>query len=163
MQTRTVVCREDATGAIAPDAQCAGVEGPKPATAQACTAACPTYAWQAGDWSACSVACGDGVQMRAVRCIDELTGAVVDDALCTDPMPEESQRCSYPDLLAPVMECPAPATLECAGGGATYTFAATATDGCDGAALAATCVGSGATFPVGSTGLTCAAVDRRMG
>lgn len=74
---------------------------------------------------------------------------------------EASSSCSATvtvvDDTPPQVTCPAPQVLECAGGGATGTFTASAADNCS--AGAATCPLSGTTLPPGNTTVTCSATD----
>ncbi|KAL8571348.1 hypothetical protein ACOMHN_064481 [Nucella lapillus] len=57
-----------------------------------CTAPpCPT--WTVGNWSQCSVTCGQGRQSRRVYCGDPDTDA--DDVLCTDAPPALSRPCTH--------------------------------------------------------------------
>ncbi len=53
----------------------------------------PTYTWDPGPWSDCSVACGGCTQTRTVVCMDA-SGQPVVDQLCTDPRPATSQSCN---------------------------------------------------------------------
>jgi hypothetical protein len=64
------------------------------------------------------------------------------------------------DSIAPVIVCPADITLECTGNdGATYVFAATATDNCDPAPVVVSVPPSGSFFPLGTTTVTSTATD----
>lgn len=65
-----------------------------------------------------------------------------------------------PDVLPPVIVCPSNVTVECADpSGEVVEFVVTATDECD-PAPAVTCEpASGSVFPVGTTTVTCTAVD----
>ena len=59
-----------------------------------CTAdQCPSYAWVATAWSACSATCGTGLQARDVSCVDS-EGKVVHDGFChMVEKPEAGQAC----------------------------------------------------------------------
>jgi hypothetical protein len=87
--TRTATC-EAPSGAT-----CAAAS--RQALEQDCnTAACEVYAWQAGEWSACSQGCGGGTQTRPVSCINPAGGAAADE-LCSAAgaaMPLSEQRCN---------------------------------------------------------------------
>jgi len=52
------------------------------------------YNWRTGDWSACSVPCGDGTQTRSVWCMQNGTSTVVADSNCTGTKPAVSQICN---------------------------------------------------------------------
>lgn len=60
-----------------------------------CTAAACTFAWEIGNWSACSAtACNTaGTQSRSVIC-RRSDGSVAADSSCTQPKPATSQACS---------------------------------------------------------------------
>ena len=66
------------------------------------------------------------------------------------------------DTTGPVITVPATATVEATSGtGAIFTYTATATDLVDGN-VAVTCTpASGATFPLGTTTVSCSATDAR--
>uniref|UniRef100_A0A8C1Q7D1 ADAM metallopeptidase with thrombospondin type 1 motif 20 n=1 Tax=Cyprinus carpio TaxID=7962 RepID=A0A8C1Q7D1_CYPCA len=50
--------------------------------------------WQVGAWSPCAVSCGQGYQMRAVRCVSGAYGETVDDRECNAAArPRDSQDC----------------------------------------------------------------------
>ena len=90
-QTRDVTCRRS-DGVDLPDAYCAGIT--KPATATACnTQSCYAYAWQAGDWSNCSNACGSGTQTRSTGCYRS-DGAQVSASYCSGAAPAGSIACN---------------------------------------------------------------------
>ncbi|XP_043933862.1 A disintegrin and metalloproteinase with thrombospondin motifs 9 [Protopterus annectens] len=58
-------------------------------------------AWQVGPWGQCTVSCGQGYQIRAVKCVAGAYGNVVDDNECNaGRRPTDSQDCE----MAP---CPA--------------------------------------------------------
>jgi len=38
--------------------------------------------WQVGPWGSCTATCGRGYQIRAVKCVNELLSAVLDDGVC---------------------------------------------------------------------------------
>ncbi|KAM6437992.1 A disintegrin and metalloproteinase with thrombospondin motifs 20 [Liasis olivaceus] len=52
-------------------------------------------AWHVGPWSACSVTCGHGYQIRAVKCLTDVFGAVLDDEKeCSAAIrPSDRQEC----------------------------------------------------------------------
>ncbi|KAF6117232.1 ADAM metallopeptidase with thrombospondin type 1 motif 20 [Phyllostomus discolor] len=50
--------------------------------------------WQVGPWGSCTATCGQGYQMRAVKCIHELLSAVLDDRMChRASRPSDRQDC----------------------------------------------------------------------
>ncbi|XP_019508609.1 PREDICTED: A disintegrin and metalloproteinase with thrombospondin motifs 20, partial [Hipposideros armiger] len=50
--------------------------------------------WQVGPWSSCTATCGHGYQMRAVKCVNELLSAVLDDRMCHGVgRPSDRQDC----------------------------------------------------------------------
>lgn len=54
------------------------------------------YHYKPGEWSACSVTCGKGVQTRIPYCIDKLTQQRVDEQFCDDnnaTKPEVKKSC----------------------------------------------------------------------
>ncbi|XP_033127166.1 uncharacterized protein LOC117124937 [Anneissia japonica] len=55
---------------------------------------CPTYGFVPGQYDDCTRSCGGGTQTRTVECQELETEMVVDDSLCTDAKPEESQDCN---------------------------------------------------------------------
>ncbi|KAG7454736.1 hypothetical protein MATL_G00262940 [Megalops atlanticus] len=53
--------------------------------------------WQAGDWGMCSMTCGHGYQVRAVRCVSGAYGETLDDRECNAAArPRDSQDCEQP-------------------------------------------------------------------
>ncbi|ELR55619.1 A disintegrin and metalloproteinase with thrombospondin motifs 20 [Bos mutus] len=63
-------------------------ESQRPCELHACTS------WQVGPWGSCTATCGQGYQMRAVKCVNELFSAVLDDRLCHGASrPSERQDC----------------------------------------------------------------------
>nr|XP_008259108.3 A disintegrin and metalloproteinase with thrombospondin motifs 9 isoform X4 [Oryctolagus cuniculus] len=73
----------------------------KPASMQTCQQ--PECAsWQAGPWGQCSVTCGQGYQLRAVKCIIGTYMSVVDDNDCNAATrPTDSQDCELPSCHPP--------------------------------------------------------------
>lgn len=91
-QTRTVEClRQD--NVVVPDANCTT---PKPSPTQTCNqnSCSGTYAWNAGPWGDCSLACGGGTQTRSVLC-QLSNGTTVADGLCpAGTKPLNSRACN---------------------------------------------------------------------
>ncbi|XP_016105374.1 A disintegrin and metalloproteinase with thrombospondin motifs 20-like [Sinocyclocheilus grahami] len=50
--------------------------------------------WQVGAWSPCTVSCGQGYQMRAVRCVSGAYGETVDDRDCNAAARPRDSQCS---------------------------------------------------------------------
>uniref|UniRef100_A0A286Y3S4 ADAM metallopeptidase with thrombospondin type 1 motif 9 n=1 Tax=Cavia porcellus TaxID=10141 RepID=A0A286Y3S4_CAVPO len=73
----------------------------KPASMQTCQQ--PECAsWQAGPWGQCSVTCGQGHQLRAVKCIMGTYMAVVDDNDCNAATrPTDTQDCELSPCHSP--------------------------------------------------------------
>ncbi|KAK7117951.1 hypothetical protein R3I94_023236 [Phoxinus phoxinus] len=68
--------------------------------------------WQTGGWSPCTVSCGQGYQMRAVRCVSGAYGETMDDRECNAAArPRDSQDCelSVCPRSASVFNTPRPA------------------------------------------------------
>nr|XP_006004481.1 PREDICTED: A disintegrin and metalloproteinase with thrombospondin motifs 9 [Latimeria chalumnae] len=65
----------------------------KPESMQACQQQ-ECAAWQVGPWGQCTTTCGQGYQMRAVRCVVGPYGSVVDDSECNAATrPRDTQDC----------------------------------------------------------------------
>ncbi|XP_058144323.1 A disintegrin and metalloproteinase with thrombospondin motifs 9 isoform X3 [Dasypus novemcinctus] len=73
----------------------------KPASMETCQQ--PECAsWQAGPWGQCSVSCGQGYQLRAVKCIIGSYMSVVDDNDCNAATrPTDNQDCELPSCHPP--------------------------------------------------------------
>jgi len=52
------------------------------------------YSWENGDWSSCIGSNGNGTKTRIVECKDA-NGNTVNDNLCTDTKPDDSESCQY--------------------------------------------------------------------
>uniref|UniRef100_H3B3P8 ADAM metallopeptidase with thrombospondin type 1 motif 20 n=1 Tax=Latimeria chalumnae TaxID=7897 RepID=H3B3P8_LATCH len=89
-RARYVSCR-DAQGGIADELHC--VHLPRPPEVSACFSPCGQ--WRAGDWSSCSITCGEGRVTRQVICTNYHHH--IDENLC-DPedRPTQEQECSMP-------------------------------------------------------------------
>lgn len=62
---------------------------------------------QIGEWGNCSLACGGGIQERAVRCVDE-QGAASNESFCGGMRPADQLQCN-------VMPCDFCSLTNCAG------------------------------------------------
>jgi len=84
-QTRSVACRDSVTSLIVADSKCSGT---KPTSSQSCsTQQCTTaYVWKQGEGSACTQACGGGLQTFKPACwrTDTSPQMQVDDSACAD-------------------------------------------------------------------------------
>ncbi|MFO0738222.1 MAG: thrombospondin type-1 domain-containing protein [Labilithrix sp.] len=120
-QTRAVSC-VDSSGSVVSAALCTG---PAPVTSQSCNAQpCPTYSWVTSAYSACSAACGGGIQTRDVQCADG-TGTVVSSSLCSATIaPPSEQVCNLQPCVDPYTWTTgtySTCTAACAGGTQTRT------------------------------------------
>uniref|UniRef100_A0A0P6J9Z7 A disintegrin and metalloproteinase with thrombospondin motifs 9 preproprotein n=1 Tax=Heterocephalus glaber TaxID=10181 RepID=A0A0P6J9Z7_HETGA len=82
----------------------------KPASMQPCQQS-ECASWQAGPWGQCSVTCGQGYQLRAVKCVLGTYMAVVDDSGCSaGTRPTDTQDCEVspcqPPPVAPEARSP---------------------------------------------------------
>ncbi|KAK7116669.1 A disintegrin and metalloproteinase with thrombospondin motifs 9-like [Littorina saxatilis] len=92
-QSRLVPCltRVSATlNVTMPDENCLS-EGTKPDDRRACQNL-PCNTWREGNWSECSVQCGEGIRTRDVICVDQ-TGFDVSDDLCPGSKPTYEEAC----------------------------------------------------------------------
>ncbi|XP_054770254.2 uncharacterized protein LOC129278063 isoform X2 [Lytechinus pictus] len=58
---------------------------------------CPEFGFFAGNFSECSVTCGEGFEYRTVECRRFSDGIVVVDEICRDQKPADSRPCSRPE------------------------------------------------------------------
>ncbi|KAJ3602159.1 hypothetical protein NHX12_029918 [Muraenolepis orangiensis] len=71
----------------------------KPETVQTCQQQ-DCASWQVGPWGQCTTSCGQGYQMRAVKCVVGSYGGVMDDAECSAAArPTHTQDCE-------LVQCP---------------------------------------------------------
>ncbi|XP_073798559.1 A disintegrin and metalloproteinase with thrombospondin motifs 20 isoform X1 [Danio rerio] len=83
----------------------------KPSAVGSCTLP-ECAAWQTGAWSPCTVSCGAGYQMRAVRCVSGAYGETLEDRECNAAArPRDTQDCelSVCPHVASVFNTPRPA------------------------------------------------------
>ncbi|MFT5992314.1 MAG: cysteine-rich repeat protein [Flavobacteriales bacterium] len=92
VETRTVTCISEG-GVPRPDEACTDR---RPPTAQICGD--DSCDWLEGEWSACSVECGGGVEVRSLDCVTP-TGASVPEASCTDDRPLTAQPCNDAECI----------------------------------------------------------------
>ncbi|XP_057647833.1 A disintegrin and metalloproteinase with thrombospondin motifs 20 [Chionomys nivalis] len=72
-------------------------ESLRPCELRACTS------WHVGPWGPCTASCGHGYQMRAVKCVSELFGSMLDDRECQETSrPSDRQEC----MVAPCLVVP---------------------------------------------------------
>lgn len=89
-ESRTVTCVSSARGVVA-SSECDPDTSPE--QVQLCyNDACPTYSWQESGF-VCAVTCGSGTATQTVTCVEDTTGALVDDSYCTDTVPATAQDC----------------------------------------------------------------------
>uniref|UniRef100_A0A5F9C8H0 ADAM metallopeptidase with thrombospondin type 1 motif 9 n=1 Tax=Oryctolagus cuniculus TaxID=9986 RepID=A0A5F9C8H0_RABIT len=75
---------------------------PKPSNREKCSGECNTGGWRYSAWTDCSVTCGQGYQLRAVKCIIGTYMSVVDDNDCNAATrPTDSQDCELPSCHPP--------------------------------------------------------------
>ncbi|KAL1790423.1 A disintegrin and metalloproteinase with thrombospondin motifs 9 isoform X1 [Sigmodon hispidus] len=76
----------------------------KPESVQTCQQP-ECAAWQAGPWGQCSVTCGQGYQLRAVKCIIGTYMSVVDDSDCNAATrPTDTQDCELSSCHPPLLD-----------------------------------------------------------
>ena len=51
------------------------------------------YEWREGDWSECSIVCGEGERMRQISCVLTNNNTVVDHSHCSETPPESTSHC----------------------------------------------------------------------
>ncbi|XP_043943348.1 A disintegrin and metalloproteinase with thrombospondin motifs 20 [Protopterus annectens] len=92
-RARYVSCR-DASGGVADESYC--VHLPRPQESSSCFSSCGQ--WHAGDWSSCSVTCGQGRVTRQVICTN-YHNHIDSDHCSPEERPAEEQECSMPPCL----------------------------------------------------------------
>lgn len=103
--TRSVVCTNKFSGETVADEFCADLTAIS-TTADCEMAACPTpssvytYHYHSGDWSSCSVSCGEGYQTRTVTCRETLTVTYMGETTITT-IDTASEYCDAFALIAP--------------------------------------------------------------
>ncbi|XP_008824822.1 A disintegrin and metalloproteinase with thrombospondin motifs 20 isoform X2 [Nannospalax galili] len=82
-------------------------ESTKPESLRPCELRLCT-SWHVGPWGSCTATCGHGYQMRVVKCVSELFGAVLDDRECQgSTRPSDRQDCSVAPCLVGATASPA--------------------------------------------------------
>lgn len=100
VQTRESLCLNN-LGQVVSSTQCRGA---RPELSRPCFPAndpCPSFQYEAGPWSMCSVTCGTGLEFRNVTCVDA-GSTPVNETLCEDVRPETSRNCTLADCPPPV-------------------------------------------------------------
>ncbi|XP_012946441.1 A disintegrin and metalloproteinase with thrombospondin motifs 6 [Aplysia californica] len=86
-KSRRVFCMSSDASTYLDERRCQA--GDKPATRMACiNRKCPPPQWRKGEWSDCSVSCGEGIQERSVQC-QSFNSEPCDPAL----KPKAQQKC----------------------------------------------------------------------
>ena len=94
-QSRSSTCMDFTTNSQAGAGNCTAAA----ITSQQCnTQLCPSYSWQYGSWSGCSVTCGTGTELRSATCYDSVYNQVYPAATCTAAIGAAvtSTSCSLP-------------------------------------------------------------------
>ncbi|XP_014671991.1 PREDICTED: A disintegrin and metalloproteinase with thrombospondin motifs 20-like [Priapulus caudatus] len=107
-QRRAVWCQGGDGQRMYP-ASCANATSEQTTSRRCELTACPD--WDTGAWGQCSVSCGSGTEMRAVRC-RSATGDMVQEAACSAPTRPPAQReCSRDDCVTPPPPLPVASPL----------------------------------------------------
>ncbi|XP_076354586.1 thrombospondin type-1 domain-containing protein 4-like isoform X2 [Tachypleus tridentatus] len=91
-QTRVVRCKQNISQRlqiVVADTAC--LEQEKPVSEQSCQLR-PCAKWKAGEWSKCSVECGNGIRKRQVQCLSD-SGSKVDNVQCFSSKPAQEEVC----------------------------------------------------------------------
>ncbi|BFZ08740.1 hypothetical protein BsWGS_11778 [Bradybaena similaris] len=75
------------------DTECQNALGPKPSDSVPCQGQCLPTSWMFTEWSQCSRTCGDGIQERQAKCVDE-SGKELADTECVDKDRSVTQQCN---------------------------------------------------------------------
>ena len=91
--TRQVFCSDENSNSVNEDL----CTGNRPTDQELCnTHPCAlTYSWFTGAWGTCSLACGQGTQIRAVSCLRS-DGVFVANSFCSGQSPESTTACNTP-------------------------------------------------------------------
>ncbi|XP_068085411.1 thrombospondin type-1 domain-containing protein 4 [Anabrus simplex] len=99
VQTTITSCVREHNQQMVPDRRCASQERPNPQVIRCNIKPCPAE-WVGGEWSECSVTCGEGIQTRNLICQQEVTATLtmkVANGACLNPtnLPR-TQKCVKP-------------------------------------------------------------------
>ncbi|XP_021918079.1 thrombospondin type-1 domain-containing protein 4-like isoform X3 [Zootermopsis nevadensis] len=98
-QMSLVKCVKEHNQQVVLDRRCSHHEKPLTQTVRCSVKPCPAE-WVGGEWSECSVTCGEGIQKRDLMCKQEisptLTMKVVEGACLTPPVLPRTQKCALP-------------------------------------------------------------------
>lgn len=108
-QMTEVKCVREHNQQVVLDKRCSHHDKPHPQTIRCSTKPCPAE-WVAGEWSECSVTCGEGIQKRELMCKQEisptLTMKVLEGACLTPPVLPRTQKCVLPPCLHHTSQSP---------------------------------------------------------
>ncbi|KAJ9575980.1 hypothetical protein L9F63_007169, partial [Diploptera punctata] len=98
-QMALIRCVKEHNQQIVLDKRCPPVDKPLPQAIRCNVKPCPAE-WVGGEWSECSVTCGEGIQRRDLMCKQEisptLTMKVVEGACLSPPILPRTQKCILP-------------------------------------------------------------------
>ncbi|KAG8333203.1 hypothetical protein J6590_005958 [Homalodisca vitripennis] len=90
IQTAVIACVREHNQLTVTERRCAAFEKPSPQSVRCNLKPCVAE-WVGGEWSECSVTCGEGVQTREILCRQEITTTLImtvaDGACLTPPSP----------------------------------------------------------------------------
>ncbi|GLH11132.1 Uncharacterized protein GBIM_15973, partial [Gryllus bimaculatus] len=103
VQSPILACVREHGQTPVPERRCAGLQRPPPQMLRCAIKPCPAQ-WTGGDWGACSVTCGLGVQARGLLCQQQVTPTLtmtVAAGACLGPEPSadalpRTRRCLLP-------------------------------------------------------------------
>ncbi|XP_002737662.1 thrombospondin type-1 domain-containing protein 7A-like [Saccoglossus kowalevskii] len=102
-RNRDVYCTHSGTTENVADSVCQNLGQTLPSSIEECVVPqCLSYAFTSTDWSECSASCGESVRARIVTCVEQSSGAVVSDDVCTgqgQTKPSTQEDCSVPQCV----------------------------------------------------------------
>ncbi|XP_077998788.1 uncharacterized protein LOC144451758 [Glandiceps talaboti] len=104
-RTRSVNCVVLGTTDVVDNSNCAALGLQLPSNTELCTELvpnCPVYAFEVGEWSACSATCGTSIRVRSVTCVEQNSGTPVEDVVCTNLgllTPAAQENCIVPQCV----------------------------------------------------------------